>query len=130
MNWCRSLPVAAARGVEQHDRHHVALAGLQQRQHFQRFVQRAESAGQTDDGVAFLDEHQLAREEVLHVDQLVVAGNDRVGLLLEGEHDVQPHRVLAAGAAMPRLHDAAGRPGDDQPVRARPSPVPNPTACS
>ena len=48
--------------------------------------------------------------------QLRVAGDDRVGRLLEGEHDVQPHRVLAAGADVARLHDAAGRAGDDQPL--------------
>ena len=62
------------------------------------FVERAEAAGEADDGVALLHEHQLAREEVFHVHQLVVAGDDRVGRLLEGEHDVEAHRVLAPGA--------------------------------
>ena len=40
------LPEFAAGCVEEHDRHHVALAGLQQREHFQAFVERAEAAGQ------------------------------------------------------------------------------------
>ncbi len=38
------------------------------------------------------------------------------GVLLEGEHDVQAHRVLAARADVPGFHDAAGGAGDDQPV--------------
>ena len=118
------LPIFAAGRVEQHDRHHVALAGLQQREHLERFVERAEAAGQADDRVALLHEHQLAREEVLHVHQLGVAADDGVGDLLEGEHDVQAHRALAAGAAMAGFHDAAGAPvTTSQPLSAiaRPS---------
>ena len=105
------------------------LPVCKQREHFERFVERAEAAGQADDGVALLHEHQLAREEVLHVHELGVAGDDRVGRLLEGEHDVQAHRVLAARAAMARFHDAAGGAGDDQPSLPRPSPCRVRTAC-
>ena len=86
------------------------------REHFQAFVQRAETAGQQADGVALLDEHQLAGEEVLHVDQLGIAGDDRIGRLLEGQKDVQPHRIFAARPYVPGLHDAARGAGDDHPV--------------
>ena len=49
------------------DWHHIAFAGLQQCEHFQRLVYGAEAAGQADHGVALLNEHQLAGEEVLHM---------------------------------------------------------------
>ena len=111
-------PVVAARLVQQDHRHHVVLAGLQQREHFEALVECTEPAGHQTESVALLDEHQLAGEEVLHVDQLAVAGDDRVCVLLEGEEDVQPHRVVASRAGVARLHDPAGRAGDYQPVVA------------
>ena len=92
------------------------LAGLQQREHFQPFVQRAEAAGHQAEGVALLDEHQFAGEEILHVDELAVAGDDRVDRLLEGQEDVQAHGVFAAGADVARLHDPAGRAGNHEPA--------------
>ena len=110
------LPELAAGGVDEHDGDHVALAGLQEREHFEPFVEGAEAAGEQGDRVALFDEHQLAREEVLHVHELRIAGDDRVGRLLEGEHDVQAHRVFAAGADVAGFHDAAGGAGDDEPA--------------
>ncbi len=82
------LPELPAGLVEKNDGNHVALAGLQQGEHFEPFVERAEAAGEEDDRIALFDEHQLAREEVLHVHELRIAGDDGVGRLLEGEHDV------------------------------------------
>jgi hypothetical protein len=45
-------------------------------QNLETFVERAESARQQGHGMALFDEHQLAREEVLHVHKLRVAAND------------------------------------------------------
>ena len=47
--------------------------------------------------------------------------DDVVRVLLEGKHDIEPHRVLSPGANVPRFHDAAGRAGHNEPVLARPS---------
>ena len=110
------LPEFSARLVDEDDGDHVALAGLEEREDFEPFVEGAEAAGEESDGVALFDEHQLAREEVFHVHELGVAGDDRVGRLLEGEHDVEAHRVFAAGAEMAGFHDAAGGAGDDEPA--------------
>ena len=87
----------------------MALAGLHERQHLEAFVLGAEAAGKEGDGVGFLDEEELAGEEVFQVHQLGVAGDDRVGVLLERQQDVDADAVLAAGADVARFHDAAGR---------------------
>ena len=74
---------------------------------------RAEAAGEQRDGVRLLHEEQLAREEVVEVHQLRIAADDRVGGLLEGQADVDAEAVLAPGAALAGLHDAAAGAGDD-----------------
>ena len=66
-------PVIAARLVDHDDGKEMALAGLHQRQHLEAFVLGAEAAGEQGDGVGFLHEQQLAREEVFQVHQLRVA---------------------------------------------------------
>ena len=81
----------------------MALAGLHQGQDLEAFVERAEPAGEQGDGVAFLDEEELAREEVFEVHQLRVVQDDGVGMLLEGEQDVEADAVFAAGADVARL---------------------------
>ena len=95
-NSCDRLPVRVAGRVEQHDRHRQALAGLGQRQQLERLVERAEPAGQADEALALLDQHQLAGEEVLHADVLVVAGDHRVGALLERQADRHADRLARA----------------------------------
>ena len=82
------------------------LTGLQKRQHFEGFVERSKATRQAHDGITFFDEHELAREEVLHVNELCIARDDLVRRLLEREHDVEAHRAIAAGAAMAGLHHA------------------------
>ena len=110
------LPVRVAGGVEEHDRHGYALAGLGEREQFERLVEGAEPAGQADEPLALLDEHQLAGEEVLHADVLVVAGDDVVGALLERQADGHPDGVVAPGALHSRLHDPRAGTGDDHPA--------------
>ena len=50
------FPVGAAGLVEQHHRNDARLAGLHQRQHFEAFVHRAETAGEKREGVGFFHE--------------------------------------------------------------------------
>ena len=102
-------PVIAARFVYHDDGKYLAFAGLHQRQHLETFVLRAEAAGKQGDGVGLLHEQQLAREEVFQVHQLEVAADDGVGFLLERQQDVDADALLAAGADLAGLHDAAGR---------------------
>lgn len=46
----------------------------------------------------------------------MVVADHIIGGLLEGEHDIQSHGMLPARTDMPRLHDATGRAGDDEPI--------------
>ena len=70
------LPV---RRPHQHDRELQDLARLNQRQRFGQLVERAETAGQHDEGVRVLEEQHLAHEEVVAGD---VAIEILVGKLL------------------------------------------------
>ncbi len=88
---------------------------MQQREHFERFVERAETARHAHDRIAFFDEHKLAREEVLHRHELAVSADHFVCLLFEGQHDVEAHGAIATGAAMAGLHDAGGGASDHEP---------------
>ncbi|TPW10733.1 MAG: hypothetical protein FD127_3594 [Acidimicrobiaceae bacterium] len=110
------LPVGVAWRVEEHDRRREALAGLGEGEQLEGLVERAEPAGQADETAALLDEHQLAGEEVLHAHVLAVAGDDRIGALLERQPDRHADRVLAAGALHRGLHDAGTGAGDDHPA--------------
>src|SRR5262245_14806780 len=112
-------PVGSSRFVDANDGHQIAFAGLNEGQCLEAFVERAEPAGKEHDRMHFFDEQELARKEVLEVDELLVLGNDRIGVLLEGEHDVQSERHLAAGAGVPGLHDASAAAGDDHPAAGR-----------
>src|SRR5262249_14384586 len=48
--------------------------------------------------------------------QLQIAADDRVGLLLEWQQDVDADALFPTGADVAGLHDAAGRSGDDHPA--------------
>src|SRR5437879_2318825 len=80
------LPVRPARGVEKYDRHRPRLAGLHERQRLEPLVVGAEAAREEHDRVRFLDEHQLAREEVLERDQLRITREDRKSTRLNSSH--------------------------------------------
>src|SRR6266404_6870955 len=58
------------------------------------------------------DENQLAREEILERNQLLILTNDRVGALFPGQPDVGSETFFGSGAFMTRLHDSATCPGD------------------
>ncbi len=110
------LPIRASRRIDQYQRHHVALAGLQQCEHFERFVERPETTWEANYGLTFLHKHQFAGEEILHMNQLVVAINHRVGILFKREQDIQTHRLFTARADVTGFHDARGRSRDDHPA--------------
>ena len=116
-------PVVAAGRIDQNDRHQVPFAGLDQGQRLEGLVLCAEPAGEQHHPVHFLDEHQLAGEEVLEVDQLAVAGDDRVGLLFEGEQDVGAHGPCSAAALVGSFHDAAACSGQHHPALLGHSPA-------
>ena len=113
------LPVGAARHVEQHHGRRLRLAGLQQGQQLEGFVEGAETAGKQHERVGFLDELELAGEEVPEAHQLRVAGQELPGRRLEGELDTHPERVLGPGALDARLHDPRPGAGHDHPVGRR-----------
>ncbi len=112
----RILPVSAARFVEQHDRHQWALASLNQREHFQCLIQRAEPPGAEHQGIGLLDEEQLADEEEMERQQILGAANHCVRMLFEGQRDVQAQTVVAPGPLMSGRHDAATGAGDDHEI--------------
>ncbi len=66
-----------------------------------------------------LDQHQLAGEEVAHLDQLRVLRDERVGVLFVGQADVHAEGVLAPGTLEPGRHDAGAGAGHDHPVGRR-----------
>ena len=114
-----AFPVAAAGLVEQDDGHQRALAGLDQGQHLQRFIQGAEAARAEHQGIGLLDEEQLAQEEEVEGQQVVAALDRGIGALLEGQGDVEAQAVVAPGALMGGGHDAAAGAGDHHQVVAR-----------
>ncbi len=109
------LPVGAAGHVQHDHRSRLGLAGLEQGEQLEPLVERAEPAGQDHVPVGLLDEHELAGEEVAHLDQLGVLGDERVGPLFVREPDVDPDRLLAARALHPGGHDPRAGTGDHHP---------------
>ena len=81
---CQPVPVGAAGRLEHDHRRRLGLARLQQGEQLERLVQGAEAAGEDGVAVGLLDEHELAGEEVPHLDQLGVLGDEGVGPLLVG----------------------------------------------
>ncbi|MNL47602.1 hypothetical protein D3C87_1703980 [compost metagenome] len=80
----RPLPEFAAGCVQQDHRHQRALAGLDQCQHFQCFIQCAETTRAQHQRIGFLDEEQLAGKEEVEGQQVGRAVDGRVGVLFEG----------------------------------------------
>lgn len=101
-----SFPIVSVWGVEQDNGHDRALTRLHQGEGLEHFIHGAEPAWKTDEGVGFLYEQQLPREEVSKGHQLWIASNDGVDLLLERQTDVDAEAALPAGALVRRLHDS------------------------
>ena len=119
MNCVHSVQYVAAVGLQQHDGADRGLPGLHQRQQLEPLVHRAEAAGQQHERVGLLHERDLAREEVLEVDQLGVAGDEPVGALLRRQLDAHAEAVRCARALVPRRHDPRTRARDHHPAAVR-----------
>ena len=102
--------------LDHDDRRRLGLARLQQGEELERLVLGAEAAGQDGVGVGLLDQHQLAGEEVAHLDQLGVLRDEGVGLVLVGEPDVDPEGVVPPRPLQPGRHDAGTGAGHHHPV--------------
>ena len=109
-------PVGSAGDVEQDHRGRLGLARLEQGQQLVALVEGPEPARQYHVAVGLLDEHELTGEEVAHLDQLGILGDEAVGSLLEGEPDVDPDGTVAPGTLHARRHDPGPGPGDHHPV--------------
>src|ERR1044071_4096130 len=96
--------------AEEYDGEVPNLSRLYERERLEEFVERAVAAGEDDEGVAVLDEHGLAHEEVFEGQRARLV---RVRLLLEGEFDV------AADGDAARLERAAVRETRRGLLRAR-----------
>ena len=70
----------AAGVVHDDERDGYGLARLHERERLEHPVHRSEAAGEEGDRVRFLEEHELAREEVAERDELLVPGDDGVGV--------------------------------------------------
>ena len=89
----QTLPVLDA---DQDDRKARYLAGLDQGQGLEELVQRAESAGQDDEGLGVLDEHGLAGEEIPEVDaEIDPVVQPLLERQLDSEADGEPPGLLA-----------------------------------
>src|SRR5690606_6150973 len=103
-------------GAEEDDGEAGDLLGLDEGEGLEQLVQGAEAAGQHDEALGVLDEHQLADEEVAEVQADVDVG---VQPLLEGELDAEADRdaVRLQGALVGRLHGPGATPGDHREAR-------------
>ncbi len=107
--------------THQHDRKVAHLAGLDECECLEEFIDRAESARHHHEGVGVLHKHDLAHEEVREVDADVEI---RIRHLLVREFDVAADGVAAGflGAAVGRLHHprpAAGHDREADPAEGR-----------
>ena len=107
------VPIIAA---EQQDRQRPHLAGLDQGQQLEHFVERAEAAREDSDCARAQQEVHLAKREIVEL-EAQVRGHIGVGHLLVRKHDIEPDRFGAdvGRAAVRRLHDrrAAARADDE-----------------
>ena len=114
-----SLPEGAAGHVEQHHRGGLGLARLEEGQQFEALVEGPEPAGQDDEAVGLLQQHELAGEEVPHLDEFGILGDEPVGPLLVGQADVDPDGLVTTGTLHAGGHDAGSGPGDHHPPGTR-----------
>lgn len=86
--------------------------GLDEDECFEDLVHGAESSWHDDEGGGVFDEHDLADEEVVEIDEAVEVG---VWVLLHGEFDVTSEREAPAfaGAAVGGFHDSWASAGHD-----------------
>src|SRR5215831_6058104 len=98
--------------AEQHQRELRDALGLDERDDFEKFVQRAVAAGHKDEPQAVFYETYLAREKIVKMDRYV---GESIAGLLPWEFDVEANG-FAAGVGRTLVggfHDAGAAAGDD-----------------
>ena len=108
-----AVPEGFSRRVHEHHGENGALAGLDEGDSLEYFIHGAEAAGERDQGIALLQEVELAGEEVVEIHHLVAAGHDGVRVLLERQGDIQAEGVSLRGALVAGLHEPRPATGDD-----------------
>src|SRR5947199_4179646 len=108
-----SLPVSATGPIEQHNRDNPRLAGLHQSDDLESLIHRSEAARKKSKRVRFLHEVEFAREEVIEIDQLRIAFDHFIRLLLERQTNVQTKTVLSSRTALGCPHDTLPAAGDE-----------------
>lgn len=114
-----SLPVPAPGYFQQHNRSGLGFACLYQGEQLECLIQSAVAARKHYETVGFLDEHELASEEVLHGYELGVVNYELIGALLEGKTDVDAEGVFFASSLEPSGHDAGAGAGHHHPALVR-----------
>src|SRR5204863_5469251 len=108
-----SLPIGTIGLVKQHHWNDPRLACLHEGKDFEGFVHGAEAPGEKRKGVRFFHEVKFARKEVVEIDELAVAIDGDVRVLLKGKADVETKAVRAAGAPLSGAHDPLAASGND-----------------
>jgi len=85
---------------------------LNQRQSFEKFIQRSEPARKTDQGARVFDEHHFPGEEIVEIERYVLI---RIGFLLHGEVDIESDAESFGfiGATVGGLHDSRSAAGNN-----------------
>src|SRR5579863_1654866 len=89
-----TAPIALALGFDKDDRRRLGLARLQKGEELEALVERSEASREDEEARRLLDQHQLARKEVLHFDELAIVGYPLVRLSLARKADVDADRHL------------------------------------
>lgn len=94
------------------DREAFDFFGLDEDEGFEDFIQGPETSRHDDEGLRIFDEHDLADEEVVEIDEAVEVG---VGVLLHREFDVatEGESPTFAGASVGGFHDPGTASGHD-----------------
>src|SRR5579863_4586564 len=67
-----TAPIAFALCLDEHYRCRLGLACLQKGEELEALVERSETSREDEEPRRLLDQHQLARKEVLHFDELAI----------------------------------------------------------
>ena len=81
-------------------------------EHLECFVECAEAAGEQRKSVGLLHEVQLARKEIIQIDQFGIAFDCFVGPLLKWQTDVQTKAAFATGTTLGGAHDSVSAAGN------------------
>src|SRR5690606_10345076 len=100
-------PIVTARFIQHDDWDRMSLARLNEGQTLEPFIVRPESSGQQDQCTGLLDKEELSGEEVTKIDQFLIIRDGLIGLLLEGQKNVQTKTHFASGSEMSGSHHSA-----------------------